>query len=115
MALNAGVPAKQLFDAALSQLVGYGHDVLGLDHTVVNEALEAEMVTVHEETDISKLEPALRDFAVLAEDDKVKEAAESAQASAAQVALVKAPDDEAALQKLCEMHTRSWQAPTARR
>ena len=105
-ALDAGVPATQLFEAALSQLVGYAHDVLGLEHSVVNEALDAEMVTVHEETDISKLEPALRDFAVLAEDDKVKEAAESAQAAGAQAALVKAPDDETALQKLRDAHQK---------
>ena len=103
-ALNAGVPAKQLFEAALSHLVGYAHAVLGLEHAVVNDALEAEVVPVHEETDLSKLEPALRDFAVLAEDDKVKEAAKSAQAAGAQAALVKAPDDETALRTLREAH-----------
>ena len=104
--VKAGLPKVPLFKQALARLVKLGTSSLHLDARVMNEALNDEIIPVHEPPDLTKLAPALRYFSVLADDEGVKAATESARD--AEAAIIESPEglDEAAEDNLREAHTR---------
>ena len=100
----AGLPAQPLFKQALAHLVKIGVESLGLEPAAINDALVDEIVPVHEESDLTKLAPALRHFSVLAEETSVEAAA--AAAKDAEAAIVESPESGEALAAVREAHAQ---------
>lgn len=93
--IDSGTSKESLLGEMVAWSTQFAAKKLGLGAEAINKALEAEMVPVHEEPDLSKLVPALRHFTVLGEDESVREKAEAAHA--AQAALIESGGSAEAL------------------
>lgn len=94
------VPGKRLLSAVLERTIRFATSTLLLSAEEINKALGEEMLTVHVEADISKLDPALQDFSVLADDEAIKAA--TSRAADGQHKLLGNPDSSEALSAIRE-------------
>ena len=86
-AAAAGLAAESIFKGVVARATEFATKSLKLGPDMINAALaDEQLATAHEATDLTKLAPALRRFGVLAEEERVKQAAETA--ACAQVAIV---------------------------